>query len=152
MIMRPLSLSFRRVLFAGCVVLGGGAAAVPLDADAQQQQPPQRQRPWLGVAMGDDANQQTTGVKVKHVVRTSPADKGGVRESDRIVSVDGNRVSTAAEVIRIVAARSVGDVVGMSLARDPNNQQIQARVTLAPFPTQDEMIRMDHVGAFAPAW
>jgi len=128
----------------GALLTCGGAAMVAGDAAAQQA--PQR-RAWLGVAMDVDAQ---TGVRVKHVVRSSPAHKAGIREGDRLLKVDGVRVSTASEVVRLVSSHSVGEEVPVVLQRDGKEQG--ARVTLADFPSSDEMMRMDHLNAFAPAW
>jgi peroxiredoxin len=90
------------------------------------------------------------GVLVKHVVRSSPAQKAGVKDGDRIVKVDGRTVTRAAEVTRTVTSRSAGEAVLISVAR--GDQEIDLKITLEPRPSSDEMLRMDHVGAFAPAW
>jgi thiol-disulfide isomerase/thioredoxin len=105
-------------------------------------------RPWLGVAM--DAGAQGAGVRVAHVVRGSPADRAGVREGDRIVRIGGAQVANGSDVIRAVAARAVGEVLEVALVRAGSAQT--ARVLLGPFPSQDEMARMDLVGAAAPTW
>jgi thiol-disulfide isomerase/thioredoxin len=62
--------------------------------------------------------------------------------------VGPNRVATGSEVVRAVGARAAGDVVEIALARGGAEQSV--RVTLTTFPSQDEIIRMDLVGAFAP--
>ena len=83
---------------------------------------------WLGVAM-EPGGGTPAGVGVRHVVRTSPAEKAGVKEGDRIVKVDGGGV-----------------------ARAVDGKEVALKVTLEPRPTADEMLRMDHLGAVAPAW
>jgi thiol-disulfide isomerase/thioredoxin len=124
------------------------AAAAPLlitrDVAAQGVQ----SRPWLGLAM--DADATAAGVRVGHVVRGSPADGAGVREGDRIVGIAGHRVARARDVVDTVAGFSVGDSVEIAFQRA--GAQLAARATLAPFPTQDQMLRMDLVGTFAPPW
>ncbi|MGH7295401.1 MAG: redoxin domain-containing protein, partial [Polyangiaceae bacterium] len=105
-------------------------------------------RPWLGIAMDPPDGQ--AGVHVGHVIRGSPADKAGVHEGDRVLRVGGTDVARGAEVSREVGRRSVGDAVDLALSR--SGQPRTARVTLAPFPPQDDMMRMDLVGAFAPTW
>ncbi len=140
----------RRVLVVVALVgCGGGVALVPTDATAEPPIPipAAAGRPWLGIAMDAHA---AGGVSVKHVVRGSPADKATVRAGDRVTKIDTTRVTTPAEVSRLVSQRAVGDVLALVLTRDGNEQTV--RVTLATFPTSDEMLRMDHLGNFAPMW
>jgi len=120
-----------------CLVVPAVASAQPFDA-----------RPWLGIAM--DADTEAPGVRVGHVVRGSPADKAGIHEGDRVVRVGATRVTRGADVVHAVATYAVGDAVDMGIVRAGREQSL--RVLLAPFPSQDEMMRMDLVGAYAPTW
>jgi len=142
--MMPLRILRRVFVVAALLGCAGGVAIAPTNAIAEQR----AGRPWLGVAM--DADKDAGGAKVKHVVKTSPAHKAGIRDGDRIVKVDATRVAAPADVTRAVAARGVGDTSAITVVRD--SKEITVRVTFAPFPTSDEMLRMDHVGSFAPAW
>lgn len=103
--------------------------------------------PWLGVSMDNGSD---TGVRVEHVVRTSPADRGGVRAGDRIVAVDGARVTRPGEVTRTVQSHKVGETVKLDLER--TGTAVQASVLLGARPSTDQMMKMDLVGAPAPAW
>jgi thiol-disulfide isomerase/thioredoxin len=131
-----------------------GLLATASDAGAQAVDG----RPWLGVQMDSDA--QGPGVRVGHVVRGSPAEKAGIREGDRIVRVGGAAVTRSSDVVRIVSGHSVGETLEIALLRGGHvgqpgqaSQPIPpAQVTLARFPSQDEMVRMDLVGTFAPTW
>ncbi len=102
---------------------------------------------WLGVAMDTGS---ADGVAVKHVVRSSPAEKAGLKAADRIVRVDGRGVTRATEVTRLVSARGPGEVVELAVAR--GGKEVALKATLEPRPSADEMLRKDHVGTFAPAW
>jgi thiol-disulfide isomerase/thioredoxin len=135
----------RRAVLA--VVIAAAATAVPLlvPADASAQS---AAHGWLGVSMDSDSG--GPGVRVGHIVRTSPADKVGLREGDRILRVGSVSVSRGADVVRAVSGYAVGDAVEVVFARAGKEQT--ARVTLAPFPSQDDMMRMDLVGTFAPTW
>jgi thiol-disulfide isomerase/thioredoxin len=82
------------------------------------------------------------------VVRGSPADKAGAHEGDRIVRVGGARVLRGADVVQAVAGHGVGDVVEIAVIRAGKEQILRA--TLAPFPSPDDMMRMDLLGAAAP--
>lgn len=105
-------------------------------------------RGWLGIAM--DAAGTGAGVHIGHVVRGSPADKIGVHENDRLLKVEGSVIASANEVIRRVALHAEGDPLSLTLSRSGNEKTLTA--ILAAFPSPDDMLRMDTVGAFAPAF
>lgn len=134
---RVLRLVIGLAVFSGILLPTPGREARAQSAGA---------RPWLGVALEVDAH----GVRVGHVTRGSPAEAAGVREGDRLVRVAGVTVSQPADVVRAVAANGVGDRIQIELDRGQTTQRAQA--VLAPFPSQDELVRMDLVGSPAPAW
>jgi thiol-disulfide isomerase/thioredoxin len=103
---------------------------------------------WLGVAM--DRAPGAAGVRLTHVLRGSPAEKAGLKEGDLIRAIDGEKVASAEDVSRIVSSHAGGDsiVASVSRAQDP----LSIKILLAPRPSADEMLRMDRVGVFAPAW
>jgi thiol-disulfide isomerase/thioredoxin len=138
---------FARLAVATSVLAGAALVTLLAPVDASAQVAP-GSRPWLGVAM--DTDSQSPGVRLGHVVRGSPADKAGLREGDRVLRVGGTTVARGGDVVRVVSALSVGDAVELAFARAGKEQT--ARVTLAAFPSQDDMMRMDLVGAFAPTW
>ena len=124
------------------------ALLVLLEAGDASAQAAHRPRPWLGVSM--EADSQQGAIQVKHVVRTSPADRAGIHDGDRIVRVDGVHVAHPGEVSAAVSTHGIGDVVEVVVIR--GGREVTTRVALAAFPEGDEMIRMDHLGTFAPAW
>jgi thiol-disulfide isomerase/thioredoxin len=97
-----------------------------------------------------DTEAQSPGVRLGHVVRGSPAEKAGLREGDRVLRVGGISVAHGSEVVHVVSGLSVGDAVELAFARAGKEQT--TRVTLAAFPSQDDILRMDLVGTFAPTW
>lgn len=105
------------------------------------------QLPWLGVQMDDGGD---TGVRVERIVRGSPAEKGGIHVGDRIVSVDGARVTVPVEVSRAVAKHRVGETATVGLER--TGTPLSMPIVLVARPSGDDMLRMDLVGAAAPAW
>jgi thiol-disulfide isomerase/thioredoxin len=90
------------------------------------------------------------GVRIESVVRGSPAERGGVRTGDRIVTIDGNRVTAPAHVTRTVAGHKVGETVTLGIERTGNT--ISASIVLGSRPSSDDLLRMHLVGALAPAW
>ncbi len=128
----------------GSLFLLAIACLVPADASAQGRDV----RPWLGVAM--DTEEGGPGVRVGHVVRGSPADRAGLREGDRILRVDADRVARGQDVVRVVGTHPVGGAVDVTFSRDGKEQV--AHTILTALPSQDEISRMDLVGTFAPTF
>jgi thiol-disulfide isomerase/thioredoxin len=142
----------RRLALAAILLVAVGAGPtvlVPGDALAQGNV----ERPWLGIAMDSEGPHPAgPGVRVGHVVRGSPADKAGLHEGDRVVRVAGNPVTRGADVVQTVAGYAVGDSVDLVFLRAGAGKEQTAHATLAAFPSQDQMMRMDLVGNFAPTW
>jgi thiol-disulfide isomerase/thioredoxin len=139
-------------LALGCIASGAvaHADAPPKAAPAPVQAPapsPFGSLPWLGVSMDNGGD---LGVRVESVVRGSPAERGGVRAGDRIVAIDGVRVTAPAHVSRTVATHKVGDTITLGLER--TGSAFNASVVLASRPSSDDMLRMHLVGAPAPDW
>jgi peroxiredoxin len=129
----------------------GGAPASP--PGAQAAAPPAAllpgipQAPWLGVQMDAGGD---IGVSVEHVVRGSPADKAGIRQGDRIVGLDGTKTTAPGQVTRGVGQHKVGETVSVAIERRGNPMTMS--VVLAVRPSGDDILKMDLVGAPAPAW
>ncbi|MBX3230548.1 MAG: redoxin family protein [Labilithrix sp.] len=135
-------------LLLGLVLATSSAlAGEPEPPRPQAPAPAPSAPPWLGVSMDNGSD---TGVRVEHVIRSSPADRGGVRAGDRIVAIDGARVTKPGEITRTVQSHKVGETVKLDLERTGN--AIQANVQLGSRPSTDQMMKMDLVGAPAPAW
>jgi thiol-disulfide isomerase/thioredoxin len=127
------------------VLLGAAAALVLVVYSARGQL---SRRPWLGISMSKDPANH--GVVVGHVVRGSPADRAGLRSGDRVVRVATTAVVEGGDVVRAVGGHPVGDVIDVAFVHAGAERTV--RVTLAAFPSPDEMMRMDLVGTFAPPW
>jgi thiol-disulfide isomerase/thioredoxin len=90
------------------------------------------------------------GVRVAHVVRGSPAAQAGIAEGDILVKVGSTVIARGADVVRALSDLAVGDSVAVTLVRAAGERTVRA--TLALFPSSDDRMRMDLVGAPAPAW
>ena len=142
-----------RFLIAPALALGVlTAGAIARADDGPKATPPPSRAPitglpWLGVSMDNGGD---LGVRVENVVRGSPAERGGIVAGDRIVAIDGARVTAPGHVSRTVAMHKVGDTVTLGLERTGNARS--ASVVLGTRPSSDELLRMHLVGAPAPAW
>ena len=66
------------------------------------------------------AGSHMRGVRVRDVVRASPADKGGVRRGDVILSADGRPVRTIWALVLAVRRHAIGDEISVLVRRDGN--------------------------------
>jgi serine protease Do len=85
---------------------------------------------WLGVGAVDLPEERaaqaglTSGVVVGRVERGSPAARGGLREGDVIVGVNGQPVPDAAGLVRMIARLDVGARVTVDLVRAGRRQRV----------------------------
>jgi thiol-disulfide isomerase/thioredoxin len=137
----------RIVSTMGLALALGGAAAIVAQHDAVGEAG--STRPWLGVEL-DQARGDARGVRVKHTIRSSPAWKAGLRDGDLILRVGDVAVSRPDDVIREVGSHAAGTSLRLTVQRGGSDVQLSA--LLAPLPDNDEMLRLDKVGAPAPTW
>jgi serine protease Do len=133
------------------------------------------EHPWLGISgtslttalnevAGLDADQR--GVLVGTVTAGSPADKGGLRGSDRQAEIDGQQVSVGGDVIvaideqavkdfddlvtYLVRKTTVGQTITLTVLRDGKNESLQ--IVLAARPKQEAQQGQPEGGAVDRAW
>lgn len=91
-------------------------------------------RPSLGVSLVDVDSAETamqyrvseTGVYVAQITDNSGAASAGLQSGDKIVSVDGTAVSSAADVKTVIKSHSVGDQVKIEVKRNGGTQTLTA--------------------------
>jgi serine protease Do len=87
-------------------------------------------RPALGVSLqevtGDTAGffQMNAGVYVAEVAQGGAAAATGIQPGDRILSADGTIIDTAADLRAVIAKRSAGDKVKITLDRDGSETSV----------------------------
>jgi predicted metalloprotease with PDZ domain len=78
---------------------------------------------------------ETTGVLVTAVMPDGPADQGGIREGDYILTLDDQRVNAPDELSDWISRKRLGEEIQITVWRDGARQQLQA--TLSPPPQMD---------------
>ncbi|MCS6801738.1 MAG: PDZ domain-containing protein [Chloroflexota bacterium] len=123
------SLAAAGALVIGLVVGTGVVAAQtpPTQTPGAQQQ---QTRGWLGVVLNESNNQVT----VRSVVPDSPAARAGIQANDRIVSINGQNVTTIAQVQNILNPLQPNAQVQIVLNR--NNATQTVTVTLGTVPAR----------------
>ena len=93
-------------------------------------------RGWLGVGIQDLTPDLATGlgregqegVLVNSVFADSPAAKAGMKVEDIIVTVDGQRVKTAKDLMFIIASKPVDYKVKIGLVRNGTDKQLTVKL------------------------
>ena len=80
---------------------------------------------FLGVSTTDNTA-GTTGATVAEVTAGSPAERAGLEVGDVIVAVEGDRVSGAASLSRLVSEQAPGSKVTLTIVRDGDERELEA--------------------------
>ena len=89
-------------------------------------------RPYLGITYVAVTDAQTAqqlgvsayGVYVVDVTKGGPAEQGGLKAGDRIVSVDGSEIATKDDLGTLMQNHSAGDTLSITVARDGQMQTV----------------------------
>jgi serine protease Do len=94
-------------------------------------------RGYLGVQIQDvtpdmaksmKLDRNIKGVIVADVFEGSPADEGGIEQGDIILSVDGKKVETVAELRNLVAQTQPGQTVDVRILRDKKEMELRVKI------------------------
>jgi serine protease Do len=112
--------------------------AIPIDLARniidQLQEEGEVTRGWLGVGIQEltdelkdyyDIEGDVEGVLVTEVYEGDPADMGGIRQGDVILSVDGTRVESARDLSALIANKPVGKRTEIVLLRDGDRKTVE---------------------------
>jgi serine protease Do len=99
---------------------------------------------WLGVSIAevseDDLDRlkltEAKGVLIRSVMPGEPADQGGVKANDVILTMDGNRLDSPRDLQRVVSSTPVGKTVRVRLVRE--GKQTEVDVTIGRYRDLEE--------------
>jgi serine protease Do len=125
------------------IVAGGQGIGFAIPVNMAKQIVPQLRddgkvtRGWLGVMvqpLSEELAQsfgldRVRGALVSEVVKGSPAERGGVKRGDVIVSFDGQAVDERNDLPKIVAATRVGKTVKVVVFRDGKEHELKVEVS-----------------------
>ncbi len=91
---------------------------------------------WLGVSIAEVPDEEAAklglkeprGVLIRQVVAGQPADQGGIRANDVVVSVDGAPVEGPRDLQRIISSTPVGKMVTISLMREGKETEVAVTI------------------------
>jgi serine protease Do len=93
-------------------------------------------RGWLGIGIQNITDElskyyklgKKSGVLVTHVNSGDPADKGGIKQNDIIIGIDGKSVSSSRQLSRIIAGTGVGKLTEISILRNGNEKTVHVTI------------------------
>jgi serine protease Do len=102
---------------------------------------------WLGVSIAEVPDEEAAklglkeprGVLIRQVVAGQPADQGGIKANDVVVSVDGAPVEGPRDLQRIISSTPVGKSVKISVLREGKEQEVA--VTVGAYQAQPRVPR-----------
>ena len=91
---------------------------------------------WLGVTIAEVGDEDAAkfglkepkGVLIRQVVVGQPADQGGIKANDVVVSVDGAAIESPRDLQRIISSTPVGKIVKISLMREGKETEVAVTV------------------------
>jgi len=129
---------FALPLMAAMALALGGPANAEQAQTPMQPQSPISGPPWLGVAIGPvpeevqaqlpDGIEQNQGLMVMQVVPGSPAEKGGIRKHDVLLTYNGEKLFAPTDLVKRVRSASAGDKVTLEVVR--HGKPTKVEVTL----------------------
>jgi len=136
-----------KVVGINTMIIAGGQGigfAIPVDQAktivSQLKSAGQVTRGWLGVTIqdlkGDLAEYYgvdgTSGVMVVDVVPGDPADKGGVKPQDIIMTVNGQKIASSRDLTNLAAGLAVGDTAEVTILRDGTPKTLAIKIGKRP--------------------
>lgn len=98
------------------------AVDVPVAVEIDEDAPPR----WIGLFLEDDSN------VVRDVLDTSPAQKGGVRVGDRVITIAGTTIANVADIIAVVQSKNAGTKVDVVIERDGKRVTLPVTIETRP--------------------
>ena len=91
---------------------------------------------WLGVGIAELSDdeapryglQEGRGVLIRNVVAGQPADRGGVKPDDVVMSVNGTNIEGPGDLQRIIASTPVGQTVKLLVMREGKTAELSVTV------------------------
>jgi serine protease Do len=85
-----------------------------------------------GLAESEGLKGVTTGALVAGVAAGGPADRGGLKDGDVVIAVDGQKVETSGEMTRAVGKAKPGQIIRLSVIRDGRRRTVIVRAGTRP--------------------
>ena len=103
-------------------------------------------RPWIGINIGDHER----GVLITSAIDGTPGARAGFKKGDIVLSIDGKKVTTPAELIKVVRAKGVGFEVKIQYLNSKKKKS-ETTLELEAMPGLTELAKKNLLNKSAPA-
>jgi S1-C subfamily serine protease len=89
-------------------------------------------RPMLGVyiqTLQQDTQKYKAGVYIQDTISGGGAERAGLKALDRIISVDGQEISSYTDLSKVLRSKQIGDTVKVVIERDGEQQTFDVVLT-----------------------
>jgi serine protease Do len=91
---------------------------------------------WLGVSIGEIADEEIEkfklseprGVVIREVMQGQPAEQGGLKPNDVVLSVDGTPMESPSDLQRVVASAPIGTRLRLKVMREGKPEDLEVTV------------------------
>jgi len=90
--------------------------------------------PWLGVQIEDLSDKMLrnldldNGIRVKKVLKDSPAEKAGIEEDDILISYNGKKVYDSKDLVNMVRKSDIDDEVTIGYYREGKQKEVSVKI------------------------
>lgn len=109
---------------------------------------------WIGIMMINDGSaagggDARGGVGVRYILEDSPAAAAGLRARDRILAIDGNAVSSSADLLERLRSIDPGAWIEFNVERGGEEMSLDVRLGERPESTRGIRVRRGWAGLYA---
>lgn len=139
------------------IIIAGALVIAACSGDSQDYEPSPAEyapeRPYAGMSLFAEAFPTITFVHISRLDGDGPAARAGVRPTDLVLQFDGRQVHTTEEMMAIVEAHGIGDVIDVKVERPARGsgarwepEELTLQLTLAEEPDTGDSVRLPYTG------
>ena len=93
-------------------------------------------RKWIGAILKTnekiirDGDEETIeiDITIDEVIKDTPADKAGLKEGDKIIAIDGEKIESRKQIGKVINEKEVGDTAELKIERDGKKKTITCEI------------------------
>lgn len=104
-------------------------------------------KPWIGINIDNHKD----GVLIKSAIAGTPGARAGLTSGDVVLSIDGKKVASTVELIKMVRSKGVGHQVKLKYISGKNKKELETTLKLEAMPGLTELAKKNLMNKKAPA-